>query len=65
VVAVPELRDVVARRLAENKDLAVSFRVSRGAPYRVMIDVFDQLKLAKAERISLLHVPLLEEGGGQ
>ena len=62
VVAVPELRDLIVKRIAANKDLAVSFRVSRGAPYRVMIDVFDQLKLAKAERISLIHVPLLEEG---
>jgi biopolymer transport protein ExbD len=64
VVDVPELREVVVKRIAANKDLAISFRVSRGAPYRTMIDVFDQLKLARAERISLIHVPLLEEGGG-
>jgi len=64
VVAVPELRDLVVKRIAANKDLAIAFRVSRGAPYRVMVDVFDQLKLAKAERISLIHVPV-EEGGGQ
>jgi biopolymer transport protein ExbD len=63
VVAVPQLREEVVKRLAANKDLAISFRVSRGAPYRVMVDVFDQLKLAKAERISLIHVPQLEEGG--
>jgi biopolymer transport protein ExbD len=63
VVAIPDLRDLIAKRIAANKDLAISFRVSRGAPYRVMIDVFDQLKLAKAERISLIHVPM-EEGGG-
>jgi len=63
VVAIPELREEVAKRLEANKDLAISFRVSRGAPYRVMVDVFDQLKLAKAERISLIHVPLLEETG--
>lgn len=63
-VAVPQLRELLVGRLAANKDLVVSFRVSRGAPYRVMIDVFDQLKLAKAERISLLHVPQIEEGGG-
>jgi biopolymer transport protein ExbD len=64
VVAIPQLREEVARRLAANKDLAISFRVSRRAPYRVMIDVFDQLKLAKADRVSLLHVPQLEEGSG-
>jgi len=65
IVAIPELRDLVTKRIGANKDLAISFRVSRGAPYRVMVDVFDQLKLAKAERISLIHVPLIEEGGGQ
>lgn len=64
-VEVPQLRELVVNRLAANKDLVISFRVSRGAPYRVMIDVFDQLKLAKAERISLVHVPQLEEGGGR
>lgn len=64
VIAVPELREEVVRRVAANKDLAISFRVSRRAPYRVMVDVFDQLKLAKAERISLIHVPQLEEEGG-
>jgi len=63
-VSVPQLREVLVGRLAANKDLVISFRVSRRAPYRVMIDVFDQLKLAKAERVSLVHVPLLEEGGG-
>jgi biopolymer transport protein ExbD len=62
VIAIPQLREELERRLAANKDLAVSFRVSRRAPYRVMVDVFDQLKMAKAERVSLIHVPLLEEG---
>ena len=62
VVAIPQLREELVRRLAANKDLAISFRVSRRAPYRIMIDVFDQLKLAKAERVSLLHVPQLDEG---
>ncbi len=64
IVNIPELRDAIVKRLAANKDLAISFRVSRRAPYSVMVDVFDQLKLAKAERVSLLHVPQLEEGGG-
>ncbi len=63
VVAIPEVRDLVIRRLAENPDLAVALRVSRSAPYRVMIDVFDQLKMAKAQRISLM--PVIEEGAGQ
>jgi biopolymer transport protein ExbD len=64
VVSIPQLRELLVGRLAANKDLVISFRVSRRAPYRVMVDVFDQLKLAKAERVSLVHVPQLEEGGG-
>ncbi len=60
VVDVPQVRDIIAGRLAQNPSLAVALRVSRRAPYRLMIDVFDQLKLAKAERISL--VPVIEEG---
>jgi biopolymer transport protein ExbD len=63
-VNVPELRDLLTQRLGANKDLVISFRVSRRAPYSVMVDVFDQFKLAKAERVSLRHVPQLEEGGG-
>ncbi len=64
LVDIPQLRELLVGRLAANKDLVIKFRVSRRAPYRVMVDVFDQLKLAKAERVSLVHVPLLEEGGG-
>ncbi len=61
IVNPEDVRDIVVKRLAENADLAIALRVSRRAPYRLMIDVFDQLKLAKAERISL--VPVIEEEG--
>jgi biopolymer transport protein ExbD len=60
IVSIPEVSEIIVKRLAENSDLAIALRVSRRAPYRAMVDVFDQLKLAKAERISL--VPVLEEG---
>ncbi|MEO0081109.1 MAG: biopolymer transporter ExbD [candidate division WOR-3 bacterium] len=62
IVTIPEVRDIVVRRLGENPDLAIGLRVSRSAPYRTMIDVFDQLKMAKAQRISLM--PVIEEGAG-
>jgi len=63
VVSIPDVREAVMDVLASNPDMAIALRVSRSAPYRSMIGVFDQLKLAKAERISL--VPVLEiEGGG-
>lgn len=64
VVNIPDLRELVVQRLAANPDLAISFRVSRRAPYRVMVEVFDQFKLAKAERVSLVHVAELDEGAG-
>lgn len=63
VVNIPEVREIIVKKVAENKDLAIALRVSRTAPYRVMIEVFDQLKLAKAERISLVPV-IQEEMGG-
>lgn len=59
IVSIPDVREQVVKRLAANKDLAIALRVSRTAPYRVMVEVFDQLKLAKAERVSLM--PVVEE----
>jgi biopolymer transport protein ExbD len=61
-VQIPEVRELVVRALADNPKLAIALKVSRRAPYRTMVDVFDQLKLAKAERISL--VPVEEMDGG-
>ena len=61
-VTIPEVRQLVAQKLAENPKIAIALKVSRAAPYRTMIAVYDQLKLAKAERISLM--PVLETGGG-
>lgn len=60
IVSIPELKDIVKIELANNPNLIVALRVSRTAPYKTMIDVFDELKLAKAEKISL--VPVKEEG---
>lgn len=60
IVTIPELKDIVRNELDANPELAVALRVSRTAPYKIMVDVFDELKLAKAERISL--VPVKEEG---
>ncbi len=56
IVTVPELKDIVKTELATNPDLVIALRVSRTAPYKTMIDVFDELKLAKAEKISLVPV---------
>ncbi|MEO0070946.1 MAG: biopolymer transporter ExbD [candidate division WOR-3 bacterium] len=64
VVNIPEVSTLVREEIEKNPSLAVALRVSRKAPYQVMIEVFDQLKIAKAERISLMPVQE-EEGGGQ
>lgn len=63
IVNIPEVHLLVRQELDKNPDVAVALRVSRGAPYQTMVEVFDQLKVARAERISL--VPVQEEGGGQ
>jgi len=58
-----QVRAAVEEALARNDSLSVAIKVSRFAPYSRMIDVLDEVKSAKAERISL--VPLAEEGGGE
>lgn len=63
VVNVPEVNRLVREELVKNPELAIALRISRNAPYQTMIEVFDQLKIAKAERISLL--PVQEETEGQ
>ena len=60
IVTIKELKDIVKTELINNPNLVVALRVSRTAPYKTMIDVFDELKLAKAEKISL--IPVKEEG---
>jgi biopolymer transport protein ExbD len=62
IVNIPEVRELIVRRISENKDLAIALRISRKAQYKTMVEVFDQLKLARAERISLM--PVVEEGAG-
>ncbi len=59
IVSIPEVSSLVRTELDKNPELAIALRVSRNAPYQVMIAVFDQLKVAKAERISL--IPIQEE----
>ncbi len=58
-ITIPQLREKIERALGENESLAFAIKVSPSAPYKIMIDVLDELKLAKAKRISL--VPLEEE----
>ncbi len=58
-IVLRELRERVKVALEKNPELVVALKVSRNAPYKTMIDAFDELKAAKAERISL--APVKEE----
>ena len=60
IVTINDVRPRVAEELSKNKELVVVLKVARTAQYKAMIDVFDELKMAKAERISLM--PVKEEG---
>ncbi|MEO0102858.1 MAG: biopolymer transporter ExbD [candidate division WOR-3 bacterium] len=55
-ITLRELRERVRSALDKNPELVVALKVSRNAPYKTMIDAFDELKAAKAERISLAPV---------
>lgn len=59
IIALQQLRERVETALSQNPELVVALKVSRQAPYGTMIDAFDELKLAKATRISL--APVKEE----
>jgi biopolymer transport protein ExbD len=48
-----QIREIVKERQAANDKLIVSVEPDRNAPYRAMVDILDELKLAKATRISL------------
>lgn len=51
-VALPEIKDKVKFLLAQNDSLVFSLIVDRECKYDKVIKVFDQLKLANAERIA-------------
>ncbi len=50
---VGNIENDIKRRLAENERLIISLKTDPLAPYKTMIDVMDELKKAKATRISL------------
>jgi biopolymer transport protein ExbD len=50
---VNQIQPIVKERLAGNDKLVVSVEPDRRAPYAAMVDILDELKLAKATRISL------------
>ncbi|MFC1572636.1 ExbD/TolR family protein [Candidatus Eisenbacteria bacterium] len=52
-VALRDLRGIIEQGLADNKDLVVSIETDGEAAYSHMVDVLDEVKAAKAGRISI------------
>jgi len=52
-ISLRALRQMVKERQALNDKLVVSVEPHPQAPYKVMVDILDELKMAKAKRISL------------
>ncbi len=49
-----DLKDKIKMKIAENESLIVAMKTERECPYGRMVEVFDQLKLAEAKRISFV-----------
>jgi len=52
-IAVTQIKERIRNMIIENPNLIVSVKTVSGTPYKVYIDVLDQLKLADARKISL------------
>lgn len=53
IVEIPQIKEIVKQKLAENDKLIISVKTDRRTKYDVYIDVLDQLKMARATRISI------------
>ncbi|MGD8495613.1 MAG: biopolymer transporter ExbD [Gemmatimonadales bacterium] len=58
VVAYNQIENLLRTELAANENLIAAIKTAPSAPYKAMINVLDEVKLAGAERISL---QMLEE----
>lgn len=50
---VGNIENEIKRRLAENDRLIISLKTDPLAPYKIMVDVMDEIKKSKATRVSL------------
>ena len=46
IIGVPQIKDEVIARIKANPKLIISYKTVRDTPYKIYIDVMDQLKLA-------------------
>ena len=52
-VVVEQIKPIVEQAMMDNPNLIIVVETHRDAQYGLMVDVLDELKLAKATRISL------------
>ena len=60
VIGVPDIEPLILAKIRENPGLIVSFNTDDQAPYQVVNEAMDRLKLAYALRVSFTTMP--EEG---
>ena len=58
VLELSEVRATVERRVLENDQLIVVIESHPDSEYGVMVDILDELRLAKARKISLKQMPV-------
>ncbi len=58
VVTVPDIERLVVAKVRENHGIIISFNTDEMAPYRIINEAMERLKLANALRISFTTVPI-------
>ena len=58
VISVPDIEPMILAKLRENQGLIISFNTDEQAPYRLVNEAMERLKLANALRVSFTTVPV-------
>jgi biopolymer transport protein ExbD len=58
VISVPDIEPMVLAKLRENPGIIIAFNSDENAPYRIINEAMERLKLANALRIAFTTVPV-------
>ncbi len=58
VISVPDIEPMVLSKIRENNGLIISFNTDEKAPYKMVNEAMERLKLANALRVSFTTVPV-------